>query len=173
MPASLPPGGRRAALARDRRLFRWSEALLGIEWFNHPEHPPAPTFVIGRAISDAWMTHARPDYDSGEFLVTIAWDERRIDPLSCTLLVRNEVDGLPALIRHVRIADLPSDPAPRRSTPRRRRLPASRRQRRPCRAGHVLDGGRTSARLRIQRHKLALVVADPDADGEAQRGELR
>jgi hypothetical protein len=76
--------------------------MLGIDWSGLPEHPPRPRFVVGRAHTDAWLVAARPDYDEGDFHAVIGWDEQRIDPLGCSLLMRSELDGLPVLTRHVK-----------------------------------------------------------------------
>jgi hypothetical protein len=50
-------------------------------------------------------------YESGELVISLAWDEQLIDPLGCALLLRNDLDGLPALSRQVRISDLAVEPA--------------------------------------------------------------
>ncbi len=85
---------------------------------------------MGTLRQEAWIARVRPDYDTEELDIHIAWDETRIDPLACSLLVRNEDSGLPVLTRQVRISDYPrrtenenpGDPEPRSGTWRDRLL---------------------------------------------------
>jgi hypothetical protein len=109
LPPHLHPGPELGEIAPRRRLLHWPRELLGMDWFGHPDHPPAKVLVVGRTLNDAWITQVRPNYETGDLVTSIAWDEQVIDPLGCTLLVRNEIDGLSALTRHVRISDLPPD----------------------------------------------------------------
>ena len=122
----LRPGPELAAVAPHRRLLHWPIHMLGIDWSGLPEHAPEPRLVVGRAHTDAWLVTARPDYDNGDFHAVIGWDEQRVDPLSCSLLMRSELNGLPVLTRHVRVTDLPSHspaaPEPRRVSWRHRTL---------------------------------------------------
>jgi hypothetical protein len=71
------------------------------------EHEPPRAFVIGRVEEQAWIADVVPDYEAGELTTSIAWDAREIDPLGCSLLLRSEKDGLPLLMRQVRISDVP------------------------------------------------------------------
>lgn len=96
------------AISAARRLLHWPMELLGIYWLGDARHPPPPAFVIGRTLDDAWIAKLKPDFDSGALVTSIGWDANRVDPLSCTLLIRNHIGGIPALVRHIRVSDLPS-----------------------------------------------------------------
>jgi hypothetical protein len=110
-PPHLGPGPDLGAIHPHRTLLHWPIALLGIYWLGSSDYPPPPRFVVGRLESLAWIADVVPDYAEGEIKTVIAWDEERIDPLACTLMVRSELDALPLLARHVPIADLPGNPS--------------------------------------------------------------
>jgi len=129
-PTYLSPGPDLGRIWPHRRLLHWPRALLGIDWLGGGEFPPPSRFVVGTLRQEAWIARVRPDYDTEELDIHIAWDETRIDPLACSLLVRNEDGGLPVLTRQVRISDYPrrtenenpGDPEPRSGTWRDRLL---------------------------------------------------
>jgi hypothetical protein len=94
-----------------RHVVHWADALLGISWPAGGDVLPPARFVIGRVQSRAWIVDLKPDYDTEEVIVSIAWSEDHVDPLGCALLTRAEHDGLPLLVRHQPISDLPKGPA--------------------------------------------------------------
>lgn len=108
LPPHLPRGPDLGRIAPTRRLPFWPRRLLGIDWLGGDEHPPPHRFVVGRAHNDGWIARLKPDYDTHELVIGIAWDEDALDPLGCTLIVRSEKDGLPLIARAIRISDLPS-----------------------------------------------------------------
>lgn len=108
---ALPPhverGRERGEMYRNRHLTQWS-SLVGVEWLAPEISPPPARLVIGRPMSEAWIAGIKPDYDTNELKIDVAWDAEAIDPLGCSLLIRNEQGGLPMLTREIRISDLPS-----------------------------------------------------------------
>lgn len=93
---------------RDHRLLHWPRELLGIDWLGSNEFSPPARFTVGRILNNAWIADVRPDFESSQLGFVLCWDERRIDPLSCTLAVRVEdEDHLPLVSYQVRISDLP------------------------------------------------------------------
>jgi len=163
LPPNLEPGPDLGAMHRWRTLLRWPMALLGIRWLGTDEFAPPPRLVVGRASRDAWIVDACPDPDDEMLEVSIAWNERRIDPLGCTISARAEFDGAPLLTQQLRISDLPGNvedrPAahePRHKTWRERVLTV-RLPRGPRRtswgvslfgpAGQLLDEKPTAARI--------------------------
>jgi hypothetical protein len=106
LPSHVPPSPSRGRMHRDRSLTGWP-ALIGIDWAAPEASPPPARFVIGRPCNEAWIARVRPDYDTGELHIHLAWDETAIDPLGCSLVVRSEHDDVPVLIRQLRISDLP------------------------------------------------------------------
>jgi hypothetical protein len=109
-PPYLTRGPDLGAMFTHRHLVHWADALLGIDWPAGGEVVPPTQFVIGRIQSRAWIVRVKPDYDAEQIVVSIAWDEDLVDPLGCALLTRAERDGLPLLVRHQPISDLPSGP---------------------------------------------------------------
>jgi hypothetical protein len=106
----LSRGRERGAMFTQRHLVHWADALLGINWPAGGDVVPPARFVIGRVQSRGWIVDLKPDYDSEQVVVSIAWDENLVDPLGCALLTRAEHDGLPVLVRHQPISDLPRGP---------------------------------------------------------------
>ncbi|MBS1894691.1 MAG: hypothetical protein JST59_25600 [Actinobacteria bacterium] len=109
MPYYLPRGPDRGRMVQERDLLHWPEELLGIEWLGGPETPLPVGFSIGRVHEDGWIADVTVDHDADALHVSIAWDAERVDPYSCSLLVRAERDGGLLLSRQIRISDLPSD----------------------------------------------------------------
>jgi hypothetical protein len=107
-PTYLKPGPALGRMSKERRLLFWPRELLGIDWLGDNDHAPPPRLVVGRTENDAWIVDVWPDYDAGELSISVAWDETRIDPLGCSLLLRVERDGLLLLSQQVRISDLPT-----------------------------------------------------------------
>jgi hypothetical protein len=107
-PPYLSPGPDLGRMSPHRHLLHWPRALLGIDWLGDGEHLPPFKFVVGALQHEAWITSIEPDHDAEELKIHIAWDETVIDPLSCSLLLRNEQDGLPVFTRQIRISDYPS-----------------------------------------------------------------
>lgn len=125
LPPHLSRGPDLGRIAATRKLLFWPRRLLGIEWLGDEEFAPVRRFAVGRAVSKAWIAQIKPKYDTQELVVSIGWDERAIDPLGCTLVVRSETDGLPLVARAIRISDLPSRSASPADEPRH--LPWDRR----------------------------------------------
>ena len=129
-PTYLSPGPDLGRIWPHRHLLHWPKALLGIDWLGDSEHPPPSRFVVGALQQEAWITRVQPDFDAEELKIHIGWDATAIDPLSCSVLIRNEEDGLPLLARQVRISDYPrrtehenpGDPEPRTRAWRERLL---------------------------------------------------
>lgn len=111
-PTYLKPGPALGRMFKHRNLLHWPRELLGIDWLGGPEHPPPPRLVIGRMDSDAWIVDVWPDYEAGEFSISVGWDETRIDPLGCSLLLRVADDELLLMSQHIRISDLPARAMP-------------------------------------------------------------
>ena len=107
-PPYMTPGNDLARAWTERHVLFWPEALLGIGWTGDPKLEPPHQFVIGRPQSSAWIDGLKADWDAEEITISIGWDARIIDPLACSLLIRAETEGLPILIRQLRISDLPS-----------------------------------------------------------------
>jgi len=103
-------GPDRGAMFTQRHVVHWSDALLGINWPAGGDVPLPARFVIGRIQSQAWIVDLKPRYDTEDVVVSIAWDEDQIDPLGCAVLTRAAADGLPLLVRHQPISDLPRGP---------------------------------------------------------------
>ncbi|UGS36110.1 hypothetical protein [Capillimicrobium parvum] len=106
-PPHLPRGRDLAEVAKHRYLTNWPERLTGIAWLGHPDHAPVNRVAIGRVLGDAWIADVYPDFDTGELIISVAWDADRIDPVSCSLLLRVGEER-PLLAQQVRITDLPS-----------------------------------------------------------------
>jgi hypothetical protein len=87
----------------------WPENLLGIGWHGSVEHPPPRAFVVGRVQAGIWIADVVPDYDNAQLKIVLAWEADRIDPFSCSVLVRAERDGAPLMTRHWNISDLPGE----------------------------------------------------------------
>ncbi|HST55403.1 MAG TPA: hypothetical protein VLJ42_05855 [Solirubrobacteraceae bacterium] len=113
-PTYLRPGRDLGQMWPYRHLLHWPKGLVGIDWLGSSDFVPPPRLVVGRVESRAWIAGVKPDYDKDELTISIAWDEKIIDPLGCSIVLRTEYDGLPLLVRQHRISDLPSlDNAPR------------------------------------------------------------
>lgn len=108
LPPHIKPGPALGEMYRHRHLLHWPRALLGIDWLGGTHHPPPPRLVVGRLESDAWIAGVWPDHNANELSVGIAWDETRIDPLGCSLLLRVTRDGLLLMSQQTRISDLPT-----------------------------------------------------------------
>ncbi|HEY8965622.1 MAG TPA: hypothetical protein VIM58_04210 [Candidatus Methylacidiphilales bacterium] len=109
MPYYLPRGRDRGRMVRERDLLHWPEELLGIEWLGGPETELPAGFSIGRVHEDCWIADVTVDHDADALHVSIAWDAARVDPYSCSLIVRAQRDGGLLLCRQIRISDLPND----------------------------------------------------------------
>jgi hypothetical protein len=115
-PPYLERGPDLGAMFTHRHLVHWIDGLVGVDWPAGGDVLPPQRLVIGRPQSRAWITCLKPNYDDGTVIVSIGWDEQVVDAPSCSLVVRSERDGMPTLVRHQRIADLPGkavDPEPR------------------------------------------------------------
>lgn len=118
LPPHLPKGPDLGQIAPGRRLLWWPRRLLGVDWLAGEDHPPIRRFVVGRMHNDAWIARLKPNYDTHELVISIAWDEHQVDPLSCTLVARSEKDGLPLVARAIRVSDLPARDDDTRLEPR-------------------------------------------------------
>ncbi len=108
LPPHLPRGPDMGQIAPDRQLLWWPRRLLGIDWLAGDDCSPIRRLVVGRTHNDAWIAQLKPDYDTNELVVSVAWNEHTVDPLSCTLVARSEMDGLSLMARAIRISDLPA-----------------------------------------------------------------
>jgi hypothetical protein len=109
MPYYLPRGPDRGRMVKERDLLHWPEELLGIEWLGGPETVLPAGFAIGRVHEDCWIADVTVDHEADALHISIAWDASRVDPYSCSLIVRAERDGGLLLCRQIRISDLPND----------------------------------------------------------------
>ena len=117
-PPHLPRGLELGSLFKHRYLLHWPRSLLAIDWLGDSEHGPPPRLVVGRPQCDAWIADVTRGSESSELAIALAWDERRIDPLGCSVLLRLEKDGLLLTSRQVRLSDLPGrtvTPEPRKT----------------------------------------------------------
>lgn len=123
-----PSGQRtREELVGTSTFANWPTRLLGIHWPGSDDTEPPCSFVIGRAEDRAWIADLVPDHDGDLITIALGWDATRIDPLSCSLLVRSEIDSAPLLARFSRVSDLPGDIATPPTTREARELGWSER----------------------------------------------
>jgi hypothetical protein len=113
--ANFPPrpaGERtREELRAGETFANWPIHLLGLWWPGTDDTDAPNSFVVGVAMNDAWIADVVPDNDEGFLRIAIGWDANTTDPLSCSLLVRSELDGASLLVRNWRISDLPGEGA--------------------------------------------------------------
>jgi hypothetical protein len=107
LPPHVSPGRELGEMYRNRSMTQWA-TLVGVDWAAPEISGPPAAFVVGRTRSEAWMARVRPEYKTAELKIHICWDAQVIDPLSCSLLIRSEHDGVSVLTRHIRISDLPA-----------------------------------------------------------------
>jgi hypothetical protein len=107
----VKPVGRytREELLGKQGFHNWPSNLLGIRWLGTAEFAPPFSFVIGKAQGGVWITDMLPDWKNGEIEIVLAWESARIDPLSCSLLLRSEREGASLLSRHWKVSDLPGE----------------------------------------------------------------
>jgi hypothetical protein len=108
--ADLPRGPERGRIWQERHVSGWPRAILGIDWPPGETTPQPPeSFVVGRPISTAWIGAIRPEYDAAgdSISISVAWDETKIDPLGCSVLIGSHQAGMPLLVRHQPLSDLP------------------------------------------------------------------
>ncbi len=117
MPENLKPGPELGRLRQERHFLQWPKEILGIEWTGDTKIAAPAPLVIGRPVSKAWIVRVKPDFDTDSLIISIGWDEQRINPLGCSLLIRTESNRVPLLVRHLRITKLPAT-APAASEPR-------------------------------------------------------
>jgi hypothetical protein len=117
-PPYLRPGPDLGRIAPLRSLANWPRVLLGVDWPGSSTVPPPAAFVVGRIQSTAWIVRVEPDFKAEQLKIHIAWDESKVDPLSCTLVIRHELDGLPLSTRAVRISDYPNSDGTSSAEPR-------------------------------------------------------
>jgi hypothetical protein len=109
IPSALKPGPELGRIWKERTLFNWPEELLGIQWHPDPEIEPPRSFLVGRAVCDAWLADVFPDHRRQELKFSIGWDAGLIDPLSCSLVFRaEESPEIISAARQIRISDLPT-----------------------------------------------------------------
>lgn len=106
-PTYLEPGPDLGRIAPWRSLPNWPSPLVGINWPGSSNVQPPAAFVVGRLQSDAWIVRVQPDFQTEQLKVHIGWDESVVDPLSCTLVTRGELNGLCLSTRSARISDYP------------------------------------------------------------------
>jgi hypothetical protein len=99
----------REELQGKETFHNWPEKLLGIKWLGTLEFAPPSCFVIGKAQSKIWIADVLPDYENKQIKIVLAWDAERVDPFSCSVLLRAERDGAAMLARHWKISDLPGE----------------------------------------------------------------
>jgi hypothetical protein len=73
-PPHLPRGPARGSIYPHRSLVHWTEALIGINWVAGGDFESPACFVVGKIQSKAWIARVRPDPDTDELVVSIAWD---------------------------------------------------------------------------------------------------
>ncbi|HEX4482393.1 MAG TPA: hypothetical protein VH081_01290 [Solirubrobacteraceae bacterium] len=78
-PPYLSPGPALGSIYPHRSLVHWPEALLGISWPAGGDLEPPACFVVGKIQSKAWIASIRPDPDTEQLVVSIAWDEQGVD----------------------------------------------------------------------------------------------
>jgi hypothetical protein len=109
IPSALKPGPELGRIWKERTLYNWPEELLGIHWHPGPEIQPPRSFLVGRAVCDAWLADVFPDHKRQELKFSIGWDAGLIDPLSCSLVFRaEESPEMISAARQMRISDLPT-----------------------------------------------------------------
>ena len=109
IPSYLKPGPELGRIWKERTLFNWPEELLGIHWHPDPEIEPPRSFLVGRALREAWLADVHPDHERQELKFSIGWDAELIDPLSCSLVFRaEESPEIISAARQIRISDLPT-----------------------------------------------------------------
>lgn len=108
---SVKPAGQRSReeLVGTETFANWPIHLLGIYWPGTDDTSSPSSFVVGRAQGRAWIADVVPDNDNDLLTIAIGWDSDEIDPFSCALLVRSEMDGAPLLVRNWRVSDLPGE----------------------------------------------------------------
>lgn len=90
-------------------IHEWPMKLLGVDWLGSSEFAPPRCFVVGELQSAIWIADVVPDYENEQIRIVLAWDAERIDPLSCSVLLRGERGGGTLLARHWKISDLPGE----------------------------------------------------------------
>jgi hypothetical protein len=99
----------REELAGHPTFANWPISLLGIGWTGGEDYEPPTCFVIGRALSDAWIADAIIDHETDLIHLPLGWDAERIDPLGCSVIFRCERDGAPLLVSQWKVSDLPAE----------------------------------------------------------------
>jgi hypothetical protein len=165
----------REELVDTETFASWPIHLLGIYWPGTTDVSPPSSFVVGRALSQAWIADVVPVQDDDLLTISIAWDADQIDPVSCALLVRSEIDEAPLLARYWRISDLPGEVAhadgiEARDLPWEKRTIDVRVPRGPrgtdwgvsliSPSGQLLD--EQPVARRIERMKLSMAIGDAD-----------
>lgn len=118
LPTHVPRGPHLGRMSAERTLLFWPHELLGIGWHGDPDHPPDPSFVVGRLQLRAWIADVAPEFEDDQIRLVLGWDENQIDPLSCSVVLRTERDGMPLLTSQLRIADYPTTVGDGQSEPR-------------------------------------------------------
>lgn len=126
---TVKPFGKRTReeLIGTETFANWPIHLLGIRWPGTNDTSPPSSFVVGRTENRAWIADVVPIEDGDLLSIAIGWDGDEIDPMSCALFVRSEIDQAPLLARHWRISDLPGDVAQAKDGVEARELPWSKR----------------------------------------------
>lgn len=126
---TVKPFGKRTReeLLGTETFANWPMHLLGIGWPGTCDTSPPNSFVVGRAESRAWIADVVPDEDGDLLSIAIGWDADEVDPISCALFVRSEIDQAPLLARHFRISDLPGEVAQAKGGAEARDHPWSKR----------------------------------------------
>ncbi|MGN6558197.1 MAG: hypothetical protein ACTHLH_09335, partial [Solirubrobacterales bacterium] len=126
---SFKPAGQRTQdeLLGTESFANWPIHLLGIYWPGTEDTSAPSSFVVGRAQGTAWIADVVPNHDDDLLTISIAWNSNEIDPFSCSLLVRSELDGAPLLVRNWKVSDLPGEIAQAEDGSEARDLPWNKR----------------------------------------------
>lgn len=126
---SFKPAGQRTRdeLLGTESFANWPIHLLGIYWPGTADTSAPSSFVVGQAQGTAWIADVVPDHADDLLTISIAWDSNDVDPFSCSLLVRSEMDGAPLLVRNWKVSDLPGEIAQAEDGTEARHLPWNKR----------------------------------------------
>lgn len=117
----------RAEMHGKESFFNWPIKQLGIYWTGDAEIPAPRSFVVGKAVDEAWITRVKPDHEHDQIVISLAWHAHEIDPIGCSVLVRTEENGAPISARLWKVSDLPHYPSDEHRSSEPRKLDWSRR----------------------------------------------
>lgn len=56
-----------------------------------------------------WIADVVPEHEDDQLRIALGWEADRMDPYSCSLVVRTEQGGTPLLVGHWKVSDLPGE----------------------------------------------------------------